>query len=67
MSVDDVYQQAVKPLRTAERMQLVRMILNDIPDEAVADYRDSWSDEDLAEFSQAGWSQVDEEGSDVAR
>jgi hypothetical protein len=67
MSVDEVYEQAVKPLGTAQRMQLVRMILNDIPDEAVIDCRDSWTDEDLADFTQAGWNQMDEEVTDDVR
>lgn len=55
MTVNEIYQQSIKPLGTADRLQLARMILNDIPAESFVDYSDAWSDEDLSDFTQAGW------------
>ncbi len=55
MSLDQLYHQTIKPLAMVDRLQLARMILNDIPDESVVDYCGSWSDEDLRDFSQAVW------------
>ena len=37
------------------------MIVNDIPAESFVDYDDSWSDEDLRDFTQASWQRVEEE------
>jgi hypothetical protein len=43
-----------------ERLQLAKLILNDIPEESLIDYSESWSDEDLTDFTQAGWRHVEE-------
>ena len=51
MSVRDVYNSAVKPLTVADRLRLATMILNEIPPQALADYQDAWTDEDLRDFS----------------
>ena len=47
MTIEQVYATNIKPLSAGERLQLARMILNDIPDESLVDYSDSWSEEDL--------------------
>jgi hypothetical protein len=61
MTVNEIYQQSIKPLATADRLELARMILNDIPAESFVDYGDSWSDEDLRDFSQASWQRLEKE------
>ena len=61
MTVNEIYQQSIKSLPTADRLQLAKMILNDIPAEAFVDFDDSWSDEDLRDFTQASWRRAEEE------
>jgi len=51
--VEDVYAQIVGRLPLAERLRLARMILNSIPPEAVIDYQDRWSEEDIHDVSLA--------------
>ena len=62
MTVRELYEQNVKDLPAAERLRLAAMILNGIPPQAVADIRDDWSEEDLAEFTRGAWERI--EGSD---
>ena len=59
MTVDQIYEQTVKPLSMADRLRLAALILNDIPPHAVVDYSDEWSDEDLHDFRQASWEHID--------
>jgi len=59
MTAQEVYEQSIKPLPTVDRLKLAQMILNDIPVESLVDFRDSWSDEDLRDFTQAGWQRVE--------
>jgi hypothetical protein len=47
MTVKELYTQTIKPLTAAERLQLAKLIINDIPDQAMTDYSDAWSTEDL--------------------
>ena len=61
MTVNEIYQQSIKSLPTADRLQLARMILNDIPAQSFVDYDDSWSDEDLRDFTQANWQRAEQE------
>ena len=59
MTVDQIYEQTVKPLSMADRLRLATLILNDIPPHAVVDYSDEWSEEDLSDFRQASWEHID--------
>jgi hypothetical protein len=59
MTVHQLYEQIIKPLSIADRLHLATLILNDIPPQAVVDYSDAWSDEDLNDFRQASWQHVD--------
>lgn len=61
MTVSEIYRHSIKPLAAADRLQLARIILNDIPAEALVDYSDSWTADDLREFTQAGWLRVEGE------
>ena len=68
-SAEEIYQRVIKPLPPPQRLQLAAMILNDIPAEAVVDYSDAWSDEDIRDFNTASWNylleQVDSEEADA--
>jgi hypothetical protein len=60
MSVQDIYHTSIKSLPAVDRLRLAKMILNDIPVESLFDFSDSWTDEDLADFTKAGWRNADE-------
>jgi len=47
MTAEGVYNQVIKPLPPPERLKLATIILNNIPSEAVVDYSEEWSEEDL--------------------
>jgi hypothetical protein len=44
MTVQEIYEQSIKPLSTADRFQLATMVLGDIPPQAVVDYRADWTE-----------------------
>ena len=60
MNVQDLYEQRIKSLSAADRLRLAVLILNDIPPQSVVDDRESWSEEDLQDFAQASWQQIDQ-------
>jgi len=47
----DFYSKAIKSLSAPERLDLATLLLQSIPREAVVDYSDEWTEEDLREFS----------------
>jgi len=51
MTVEELYDQRIRPLPASERFRLAALILNDIPPQSVADYSGEWSDEDIREAS----------------
>jgi len=55
MTVQDLYNQAIRQLPAVDRLTLAKMILDDIPPQSVVDYNEQWSEEDLTQFSEAGW------------
>lgn len=57
MTLKEVYNSAIKPLPTSDRLQLAAMILSDIPPQAVTDFQDAWSEQDLQKFTAAVWKQ----------
>lgn len=54
MTIEQLYERAIRPLPTAERLRLATLIPEGIPPEAVTDFSGEWSDEDLADFTRAG-------------
>lgn len=46
-TAEEIYEQVVRPVPTSERLRLATMILADIPPQAVVDYREEWTEEDL--------------------
>ena len=63
-TVDEIYTDAVLPLPAADRLQLVARILRDLPQEAV-DEDVAWSDEDLRDWSRAGWVQMPDDSTNT--
>ena len=51
MSISEFYEKEIKKLPLISRMDLVRMILNDFPPEALVDFRSDWSEEDFKDVS----------------
>lgn len=58
MTVQEVYDSSVKPLATADRLQLAAMILREIPRESIVDFSESWSDEDLSDLNRQTWRHI---------
>jgi hypothetical protein len=61
MTVEQLYDQSVKPLTTSDRLRLATMILNDISPRSVIDDRDEWSEDDLGEFRKSTWGHIERE------
>jgi len=50
--IQDLYESSVRPMPPAERLQLARLILDDLaPAEKPVDVSDEWSDDDVADLS----------------
>lgn len=59
MSVQELYQQSIRPMPLAQRLELASIILRDIPPQSLVDYSTEWSEEDLAELSRSAWKGID--------
>ena len=51
MTIQEMYEQSIRPLPAPERFRLAVLILNDIPPLALVDYSDEWSEDDLRDWS----------------
>ena len=50
--IQDLYESRVRPMPPSERLQLARLILDDLaPSEKPVDISDEWSDDDVADLS----------------
>src|SRR5688572_14309018 len=50
--IQDLYETRVRPMGPAERLQLAKLILNDLaPSETAIDVSDEWTDDDLADVA----------------
>ena len=49
--MNQIYDEAIKPLPPSERFQLATLILNEIPPQSVVDIRDAWDEEDMRDIS----------------
>ncbi len=50
--IQDLYESRVKPMVPAERLQLARLILDDLaPSETTIDVSNHWDDDDLADLA----------------
>lgn len=51
MKVNQIYNEKIKTLPVKERLELAKIILDDIPPESVYDFDTAWSEEDLRDAS----------------
>ncbi len=51
MTIEEIYNQSIKPLSPSERFRLATLILSEIPPQCVVDVRDAWDDEDMRDVS----------------
>lgn len=58
--LDDIYEKTIKPLPAPDRLRLATRILNELPPEAMVDYRTEWSEEDYRDFAAASWAYVNQ-------
>ena len=59
MSAIQLYREKIKSLPAGERLELAKIILDDIPREAIVDFNPEWSDEDLRDVAAYSLSLVD--------
>jgi hypothetical protein len=60
MNVQELYEQTIKTLPAAQRLRLAALILNDIAPPSEVDDSDSWTEEDLQDFTQMSWQSIDQ-------
>jgi hypothetical protein len=60
MNVQELYEQTIKTLPAAQRLRLAALILNDIAPPSDVDDSDSWTEEDLQDFTQMSWQSIDQ-------
>ena len=68
MTVQDIYNQTIRPLPASDRLRLASLILNDINVNTV-DVSDRWEEEDYRDFAKASWERspnLTDEGEDAA-
>ncbi len=51
MTIEEIYDETIKPLAPSERFRLARLILSEIPPQCVVDIRDAWNEEDMRDIS----------------
>jgi hypothetical protein len=68
MSIRQLYDESIRMLPVDERIRLASLIMWESTGTGNLDYREDWSDEDLREFTAAGWKLIErrlrEEGED---
>lgn len=67
MTATELYKRSIRSLPAAQRLELAKLILEDIPSQSVVDYSEQWSDEDIEDLRRSVISRWDaEEGSSGA-
>ena len=51
MTIEEIYDETIKPLPPSERFRLATLILNEIPPQSVVDIRDAWNEEDMRDVT----------------
>ncbi len=51
MTIQEMYEQSIKPLPAPDRLRLATLILGDISPELVIDDSDEWTEEDLRDIT----------------
>jgi hypothetical protein len=60
MNVVEFYRSEVKMLPPQERLQLAKLILNDLPDQSMINESSEWTEEDLDDFMRDTWRHIDD-------
>ena len=50
MTIEEIYDESIKPLAPSERFRLATLILSEIPPQSVVDIRDAWNEEDMRDI-----------------
>jgi hypothetical protein len=59
MTVQDFYENSVKPMPIGERLQLATLILSGIAPPLPGGFREEWSEDDYRDFSLSTWQHID--------
>ncbi len=51
MTIEEIYDEAIKPLPPSERFRLATLILNEIPPQSVVDTQDAWNEQDMRDVA----------------
>jgi len=51
MTIEEIYDESIKPLPPSERFRLATLILNEIPPQCVVDIRDAWNEQDMRDVA----------------
>jgi hypothetical protein len=51
MTIEEIYDEAIKPLPPSERFRLATLILNEISPQSVVDIRDAWNEQDMRDIT----------------
>lgn len=51
MTIEEIYEETIKPLPPSERFRLATLILNEIPPQSVVDIRDAWNEQDMMDIA----------------
>jgi len=46
MTIEEIYDEAIRPLPPSERFRLATLILSEIPPQCVVDIREAWNEQD---------------------
>ena len=60
MNVQELYEHTIRALPETRRLHLAALILNDIAPPSEADDSDSWTEDDLQDFTQMSWQSIDQ-------
>ena len=59
MRIEQLYEEAIRPLPVGERIRLASLIMWEHAGTGRLDYSEDWTDDDLREFSAAGWELIE--------
>jgi hypothetical protein len=51
MTIEEIYNIAIKPLPPSEQFLLATLILNEIPPQSVLDIREAWNEQDMTDVA----------------
>jgi len=59
MTIEQLYEEAIRPLPVGERIRLAWLIMWEHAGTGTLDYSEEWTDDDLRDFTAAGWDLID--------